>query len=385
MKILIINPYYFPNMQGGTEQVVKLLAEEYVRVGHDVAVLTGDSPKDKLQKDNVNGVIIYRGVKGKFVMHPEKGNQNPLLIKVKNNINHRHNIPVEHELEDVIDNFKPDVIHTQNLYGFSSTIWKVAHKKNIRVIHTLHDYWLLEPKFKKWAQNNSKYVDCVTAPSAYTLEEFQHGGLFDCTNSAVVPNGIPVNIEYHKRIVEQKRSRSDTTIRFLYVGQLIEKKGLLQLLDAYSNLSTGTAENLKTELHICGTGYLKDNVLQATEKDKSIIYHGFVDKDGLTKVYEQCDVLVAPSIWAEPFGMVAIEAFYHGLTVIAGNTGGLNEIMQNMKVGRAVDPTVDNLVETMKYYCDREHIIADIDSLKEGILQYSINNQASGFLKLYKQ
>ncbi len=382
MRIFIINPYYFPNMPGGTEQVVKLLAEEYIKMGHKAFVFTGDSPDNEMHNETVNGVKVYRGIKGKFIMHPKKDKNNSLPVKIRNNIRHRYNIPVKKELEKIIDIVKPDVIHTQNLYGISTTVWKTARRKNIPLIHTLHDYWLSEPKIMFWAKLNSKYVDYITAPSAYTLEKFKKTGIFDCSKSAVIPNGIPLNMEYHKKIVEQKKQRTDSTIRFLYVGQLIEKKGLPLLLKAYSKLSA--EKKIKTELHICGTGYLKNDVLKTAENDKTIIYHGFVDKDGLKKVYELCDVLAAPSVWEEPFGMVAIEAFYYGLTVIGGNVGGLSEILKNMKVGKIIEPSVDNLIEAMKYYSSREKIISNLAALKNDILQYSISNQAEGFLKLYK-
>ena len=41
--------------------------------------------------------------------------------------------------------FKPDVIHTNNLAGFSVAIWSVAHALGIGIVHTSRDYYLLDP------------------------------------------------------------------------------------------------------------------------------------------------------------------------------------------------------------------------------------------------
>src|ERR1019366_5578541 len=64
-------------------------------------------------------------------------------------------------------------------------------------------------------------------------------------------------------------------------------------------------------------------------------YMGFVrSEEFLTSV----DVLVVPSVWDEPFGMVVIEAYTQGVPVIASCRGGLPEIVENGKTGFLFDP-----------------------------------------------
>ena len=62
MKILILNNYYYPNMEGGAEYSVKLLAEALVKIGIDVNVLCmdGEPYRDVLEYETVNGVKVYR-------------------------------------------------------------------------------------------------------------------------------------------------------------------------------------------------------------------------------------------------------------------------------------------------------------------------------------
>ena len=56
---------------------------------------------------------------------------------------------------------------------------------------------------------------------------------------------------------------------------------------------------------------------------------GFVDKTSLDKIMKRSSIIVIPSIWQEPFGLVAAEAMSHGTAIISSNAGGLPEIIGN--------------------------------------------------------
>jgi glycosyltransferase involved in cell wall biosynthesis len=63
---------------------------------------------------------------------------------------------------------------------------------------------------------------------------------------------------------------------------------------------------------------------------------GFVsDRDS---IYDQIDVCVVPSRFAEPFGLVAVEAASYGLPVVATRRGGLGELIIDRQTGYIVDP-----------------------------------------------
>lgn len=55
MRILFINPYYYPNNTGGTERVLKLLADELVCMGNPVAIFTGDGKNKTITDDFIEG------------------------------------------------------------------------------------------------------------------------------------------------------------------------------------------------------------------------------------------------------------------------------------------------------------------------------------------
>lgn len=379
-KILIINTYYYPNNIGGAESVVQRLAEELMKKGYDVAVYSSDA-KEKIHKEQINGVLVYRGIKARYVRQPAHNGKNPLSIKIKNNINHRMNVFIKKELDFVISDFKPDIIHTHNLYGFSTQVWRYCKLKNIPIVHTIHDYWLLSPSIYFWGKRNSAYPDYITAPSKFVINKFEGKNYFKCKKYKVIPNGVEINVSQIKNIVNNKLNRNNKKIKFLYVGQLGEIKGIDILLETFSNW-----KNKNVELDICGQGNLDDLVLQYSKQDARIHFWGQVSKEELDEIYDASDVLVAPSVWDEPFGMVAIEAYQHGLVVIAGKRGGLIDIVENVNVGYLIEPQLEGeLLKYMKLCTDRNVIKEEIKKISDNIEIYGLDQEIEGYSNIYKR
>lgn len=378
MRILFINPYYYPNNVGGTESVVKLLAEQLAEYGNHVAVYTVDSSIDKCVIEENNGVKIYRGTGGGFV--PISRNEKIRGIeRIKNAVIQRINFGVKNELETVLHNFCPDIVNTQNLYGFSSTIWRYIKLQNISLVHTLNDYWILNRSVRLFIKSNAKkYVDYYIAPSQYVHDLYDVSNIFNCSGK-VISNGIKLDKKYFENCVSEKLNRDNNRIvKFLFVGQLEKIKGLDILIEVFKRIPYNAVE-----LHICGKGNLKELVEQVAELDKRIIYHGFVLTEELEHIYRDADVLVAPSIWEEPFGMVALEAYYRGLTVIAGNRGGLRDILKNVGAGKLINSS-EELLETLKHYSNCSNIKKDITMICDRLFEYSVGSQATGYLKVFE-
>ena len=128
MRILIFNTNYYPNISGGAEISTQLLAETLVTMGNDVWVCT---LADKNDVKDVNGVhVIYASFRNIYwSFHGTKS-------KIKKVIWHLvdvYNPFFVGYIENLIDDIKPEVIHTNNICGFSCCIWDVAKKKNIPI------------------------------------------------------------------------------------------------------------------------------------------------------------------------------------------------------------------------------------------------------------
>jgi glycosyltransferase involved in cell wall biosynthesis len=106
----------------------------------------------------------------------------------------------------------------------------------------------------------------------------------------------------------------DGTTRYLFVGRLIERKGLDVLLEAFERVHGG-------ELRIAGDGPIREMVGAAAARDPRIRLIGHVAGDELARTYRDADVLVVPSLY-EPWGLVVHEGLAHGLPAIATDQVG---------------------------------------------------------------
>jgi glycosyltransferase involved in cell wall biosynthesis len=110
------------------------------------------------------------------------------------------------------------------------------------------------------------------------------------------------------------RVRGGGTTRYLFVGRLIERKGLDVLLDAFARVEGG-------ELHIAGDGPLRPMVEAAAARDPRIRDAGHVAGEALARAYAEADVLIVPSLY-EPWGLVVHEGLAYGLPVITTDQVG---------------------------------------------------------------
>lgn len=170
--------------------------------------------------------------------------------------------------------------------------------------------------------------DCMVAVSNFVKQSYCEEFGINKDRVKVIYNGIDVlqNVNGLCR----KQSERDVT-KLLYVGRLIETKGVHILLDAVKKL-IDRKENV--ELDILGDGPMRMDYEQIAEKlgiRNKVHFRGYVlDKQ---KFYENADIFVCPSICQEAFGISIIEALAQGLICVASNVGGIPEIIDDGKDG----------------------------------------------------
>lgn len=92
----------------------------------------------------------------------------------------------------------------------------------------------------------------------------------------------------------------------------------------------------KATLQIAGRGQSNDEKrFRAMATSPDISFVGFQQPEDF---YRHIDVAIVPSMWNEPFGMVAVEACAHSRPVIASRMGGLPEIIQDQLNGLLCSP-----------------------------------------------
>ena len=92
-------------------------------------------------------------------------------------------------------------------------------------------------------------------------------------------------------------------------------------------------------------------------KDRYITSTGWLNREELSAIYQKATICVVPSLWPEPFGIVAIEAMACGRPVIASDTGGLREIIEDRVDGILFQPgNADDLAQKIEYLLDNNSL-----------------------------
>lgn len=150
----------------------------------------------------------------------------------------------------------------------------------------------------------------------------------ETSNIKLIPNWIKVNnhVEHHK---------SNNKIVFLYVGWLVEKKGVKDLFDVIEK-----HEDLKPyTFRFIGGGSLLDELKERKVQKglENVELVGWMDPEDITKEYQNGDVLILPS-YAEGFPNVVLEALNNELPIISTNVGSITDSVMHNYNGFIFEP-----------------------------------------------
>jgi glycosyltransferase involved in cell wall biosynthesis len=167
---------------------------------------------------------------------------------------------------------------------------------------------------------SSRLVDGVVAESGHMLDRHVEAGYFAGAKRKVIPAAIDWPVRSTPRPHEKK-------VRVGYIGTVTPNKGVETLALSAARLG----EQASFEYVIAGDGPpLYAQKLSALFPKGRARFCGWIDP---ADFYPAIDVLVVPSLWSEPFGRVCIEAYAHGVAVVAARSGALPEIVEGGKSG----------------------------------------------------
>jgi glycosyltransferase involved in cell wall biosynthesis len=300
---------------------------------------------------------------------------------------------MEQLVKEILEEEKPVLLHTHNLTGFSVSVWSVAKSLRLPLVHTVRDYSLICPRgmykngrnctnpcricwgYSRIKQQVSVIVDRVVGVSRFVLERHLAFGFFSKAHSAVVYNPVPISANTSLGTFTER----GPNFRLGYLGRLAPNKGITDLLSAIESL----AGTLSVELTIAGQGEKRYEEMLRRRADKlPVTFLGYVTPENL---FQQIDVLVVPSRWHEPFSRVVVEAFAHGIPVIAAARGGIPEIVDDGQTGWLYDPDkpgglvrllVKASEERMRLYEMRRYAC-------ERVREFSIEANVAQYLKVY--
>ncbi len=340
MRVLIISSVYptpeAPRIIGGAEVFTRQFAESLAASGDGVEVVRAASTADQ-QMEIANGVTVYAApVRNIYLPFSEQ-----------------HSAPLRgvwHAVEDWqqtaalvserIRAFRPDVMHSNNLSGLTTAVWKVASEARIPIVHTLHDYYLTCPRCSRFSDGHvcthtclsckiltvnrrraADRVNGVVGVSQRILDIHGELGLFlDTPVRTVIRNASLI------APVEPTNAGPDPTITLGFIGRLTEEKGIYNLIHAIAAVPPEAVR-----LVIAGHADEKQQqLIRKMAPNARIEFLGFVAP---AEFYEKVDVVVVPSIWEEPGPIVVADAKAAGKPFLGTRFGGIPEAIDGGDAG----------------------------------------------------
>lgn len=333
-RILHLSSLYPPHIVGGAERSVSMLAEAQAAAGWDVAAACL-TPGDAVEETR-NGVRVFRMPHGNDFWLEDWLSRTPRQREWAK-FKQQANFAVERRFGAVIDAFKPDLINTHSMVDISTRVWHAARKRGVPIVHTLRDFDLLCAASSMYRdtgpcthrhlkcrvltftkQFDQRLVSAVTAVGEEVLARHLKYRFFDhipaerrhvIWNTAKVEG---VGADYAKPILSGPMT-------FGYLGRISPEKGVDTLLRAARLLPASG-----WRLLIAGAALGPLAPYMELARGLPVEFIGFQKPKDL---FDRIDMLVAPSLWAEPLGRTVLEAYQAHVPVIGARSGGIAEII----------------------------------------------------------
>lgn len=270
-------------------------------------------------------------------------------------------------LHAVHGSFQSDAWLVHNVFPIgSAAIYRQAQRENVPIIQYLHNFRPFSVNGALWAGNriqpgglrgnywpeiwhgtwqNSRLKSAWLAIILSLMHKLNWlssikawVAISHFVRNKFIEAGVPARdlfaLHYFWRPLAHPSERPEQT-HYLFLGRLIEAKGLFPLLDAWDILER---EGSAPPLLIAGTGPLRDEVIRRAERIKTLRYAGELHGDAKDEAITKARAMIVPSVWWEPLGLVVYEAYDYARPVLAARSGGLPEIVIDGQTGLLHQP-----------------------------------------------
>jgi phosphatidyl-myo-inositol alpha-mannosyltransferase len=324
MRIAIVSPYSW-TYAGGVNRHVEALADALIGRGHEVRVLAPWDPPDRLSRA-LHRAAAERRTPPDYLV-PLGRTVGLAANGAVSNISLFPEGPVAMRRELSAGRF--DVVHVHEPAA-PVLSWDACSFRGAPVVGTFHAYSTKRmPNAMANALGARRKFNQLSARIAVSEAAAWTGRRWFGGDYRVIPNGVDVDAP-----PTEPKPASDQ-LRVLFVGRSEERKGLPVLLQAFE----GLIEHVPARLTLIGVSaedvkrYVPD---PSTESSIDIL--GRVSGADLWRRLHEADVLCAPSLAGESFGMVLTEAFAAGTPVIASEIAGYADVVNDGVDGVLVPP-----------------------------------------------
>lgn len=355
MRILLINSHH--KIIGGAERYYFEIGKLLEKKGHKVAYFS--------MHDHGNVKTKW----SKYFLSRVSFSKNNLRGFIKKISRMFYSVEARKKISTLLDDFKPDIVHINNIYYYiSPSILFEIKKRRIPIVQTVHDYQPITPSITFFhdgkiceISKKDKYYKAIlhrcvkhsymasfmAVINSYIQKIINYNNLIDVF---ITPSNFMKNklIEYGikpSKIVHLNNFVSNTKYSkgshnvvgnyVLYFGRVEDSKGINLLIDAADKLPdinfkiAGEFDNQKDKKQI---------LKQIKNRDiKNINFLGFLNKNKLKEAILKSQFVVVPSVWFENQPYSILESFSLGKTVVASKIGGIPEIVKENHNGLLFD------------------------------------------------
>ena len=392
MRILLINQ--FPLVGSGSGVYVTNIAKSLVQKGHEVCIIMPENTTNIINVENVKIHPVYftreEVIEGQLDFNFPCMDPHPRINFLFNNMTEiqikQYEVAFRNAIEEELENFKPDVIHSQHIWIISGLL----KDYNVPYMITSHGAEFITYRrtdiFDNYGKNAIEGCKKVIAISDDNIKEIKEKFPEAEDKMIFVKNGYNSKDFFieeldKKQVLEKFGIKKEFDKVLLFVGRISVMKGLDVLLKAAKIYEK---ENILTL--IVGDGeYLKElNVLKEELGLKNIVFLGSKNHGDLRLLYNISDILVLPSR-KEALPLVAIEAMACGTPAVVTNQSGMDKIITK-EVGLLFDMDDEQMLAEKISLILNNEVVFD----KNELSIYAKNNYSQEILmdkllKLYEE
>jgi glycosyltransferase involved in cell wall biosynthesis len=265
---------------------------------------------------------------------------------------------LESDFARLLEEVEPQILHVHHLAGHTATLVAVAARRGVPIVFQLQDWWqpcarvnLLDARgrlcsgpglgkctacrpltrlppapllnralygYRAWQMKRAlRRADACVMGSRFLHESYVALGYLRPKDPAFV---LPYGVELPPRAVRRPRGPGEP-LRFGIIGSILPHKGIHVAAAAFAGMDPARAK-----LAVWGDPVADPDYARTLTGTGAVELRGRFEEERKPEVFAEIDALIVPSTGLESFGLVAREAFHHGVPVLASDRGALREL-----------------------------------------------------------